>query len=92
MKKKYENELCYRQSRMQENNVHSPKEAIESFFNNFALQEARTLLWDFYSCCVGYYSREGTHHEAAHQSLFFYTEMEMLLEATWLIWKTKIKQ
>ncbi len=92
MKKKYAAELCFRQSRMDVNNIHSSLDAIECFYNNFTLQDARTLLWDFYSCCVGYYSREGTHHDTAHESLFFYTEMEMLLEATWLMWQKKIKK
>lgn len=84
-KKKHVKELHYRQSRMQENNVFSPLEVVDSFFSNFTLQEARAYLWDFYHSCVCYYCREGTQHENAAQAIFFYTETEMLIEAAWLI-------
>ena len=84
-KKKHVKELHYRQSRMEENNVFSSMEAVDSFFSNFTLQEARNHLWDFYHSYVGYYCREGIHHDNAAQAIFFYTETEMLIEAAWLI-------
>lgn len=70
---------------MQSNNVDTPKEAFDSFFSCFTLEDCRNRLWELYERCVMSYNREHTVHETAADILFFYTHAEMLMEAAWLI-------
>lgn len=71
---------------MQSNNVDTPKEAFDSFFSCFTLEDCRNYLWELYERCVMSYNREHTIHETAADILFFYTHTEMLMEAAWLIY------
>ena len=77
--------LTHRDSRMQANNISRPKDAFESFFNCFTLEDCRNHLWELYERCVMSYAQEHTEHDTASDILFFYTHTEMLIEAAWLI-------
>lgn len=77
--------LTHRSSRMQANNISRPKDAFESFFSCFTLDDCRNHLWELYERCVMSYAREHTEHDTASDILFFYRHTEMLLEAAWLI-------
>ncbi|HVU85428.1 MAG TPA: hypothetical protein VHC50_11345 [Puia sp.] len=77
--------LTYRPSRMEDINVSTPKEALETFFNCFTLEKSRALLWELYERCVLSYESEGTEPDSASDTLFFYMYTEMLLEAAWII-------
>lgn len=70
---------------MQSSNIDNPKDALESFFSSFTLDDCRNNLWELYERCVMSYAREHTVHETASDILFFYTHTEMLMEAAWLI-------
>ncbi len=70
---------------MQSSNIDNPKDALESFFSSFTLDDCRNYLWELYERCVMSYAREHTVHETASDMLFFYTHTEMLIEAAWLI-------
>lgn len=77
--------LTSRPSRMQSGNINDPKDALESFFSSFTLDDCRNYLWELYERCVMSYARERTVHETAPDILFFYTHTEMLIEAAWLM-------
>ena len=85
MKKKEQQILTYRAPRLQANNISTPKDALESFFSSFTLEDGRNHLWELYERCILSYAREQAVHKTAADILFFYTQMEMLLEAAWLM-------
>ena len=79
---KESNELNYRTSRLSENNITNPHEAIDLFFSNFSLSDCRQHLWELYRGWVmSERSKNGDHADL----LFFYMQIEMLAEAAWLI-------
>ena len=78
-------QLHYRPSRMEMTGVADSDEAFDAFFSSFSLEECRRHLWELYERCVMSYHSERTEHAQSATILFFYQQLEMLVEAVWLI-------
>jgi hypothetical protein len=60
-------------------------EAFDAFFSSFSLADCREHLWELYERCVMSYHSEHTEHAQSASILFFYRQMEMLVEAVWIL-------
>lgn len=92
MTKEELDQLTYRASRMEINNVDDPYLAVEDFFSCFPLAECREHLWELYEGWVNYHKEESPGIDDPAIILFYYTHLEMLIEAAWLLnnkWKCR---
>ena len=78
-------QLHYRPSQMEMTGVADSYEAFDAFFSSFSLEECRGHLWELYERCVMSYHSEQTEHAQSAEILFFYQQMEMLVEAAWIL-------
>lgn len=78
-------QLTYRPSRMEINNIDNPHVAIADFYSCFPLAECRAHLWELYEGWVMYNKGESPGIDDPATILFYYTHLEMLIEAAWLL-------
>ena len=78
-------QLHYRPSRMEMTGVADSDKAFDAFFSSFSLGECRRHLWELYQRCVMSYHIEKTGHAQSATILFFYQQLEMLVEAAWIL-------
>jgi len=78
-------QLHYRSSQMEMTGVADSDEAFDAFFSSFSLEECRRHLWELYERCVMFYHSEKTEHAESATILFFYLQLEMLVEAAWIL-------
>ena len=78
-------ELAVHVSRMQQNGLQEPYEAIDIFFGDFPLIDTRKQLWELYHGWVMSERSRNCDPQLPANLLFFYTHLEMLVEAAWLV-------
>lgn len=78
-------ELTRYESRMQQKNINEPAEAFELFFSDFSLTSTRQYLWELYQGWVMSERADNSDNHLRATLLFFYTHLEMLTEAAWLM-------
>ena len=78
-------ELIRHESRMQQKNIKQPSEAFELFFNDFPLTLTRKQLWELFHGWLMSERAGNCDPKLPATMLFFYTHLEMLVEAAWLL-------
>ena len=84
-------ELTNFESRLQQKNLKDPLEAIDVYFSDISLTVTRRQLWELYQGWVMSERARNCDPNLPANLLFFYTHLEMLVEAAWLLHNNKNK-
>ena len=78
-------ELIRHESRMQQLGLSDPHKALEVFFADFTIADNRKKLWELYKGWMMSERSRNCDPGLPADLLFYYTHLEMLVEAAWLL-------